>query len=497
MADYYPVLTRAISSLESNTAEARRAVYERARQAIVKQLRSYDPPLTESEITKERLGLEEAVRRIEAEARASAKAAPEAPPVSISPPPAPRAAPIAPPPPAEPPSPSIPDLPPAPRSPSPRAAGTDGLSKVHAAAAAAASLGAATASAQASASTTRAAFDPTGRGAALPPRTEPVIDRPRVPGPLPGSTRPDPSLRAPVGHPFGDANPNLREPEEPDEKSSRGKTGALLAIALVAALAAGGYFARDTILPLLGMGGTDPVSQAPGPKDDDRVGSGSVETAVPQNEAPVVTPEPVAPAAPAADAPPVQPAPSAQGIVAQRAILYDEAPDQQGGVVANGTTAWRTEPVPGNPAELRLIGEITIPDRAMTVTMTITRNLDQTLPASHVIEIGFTVPADFPNVGIGNVPGILFKDTEDAGGSALKGMSVKVTKNLFWIGLEASPADREQNMQSIRNRGWIDIPILYDNGRRAVLTVEKGTPGERAFEAAFAAWDTTPPAGQP
>lgn len=493
MADYYPVLTRAISSLESNTAEARRAVYERARQAIVKQLRSYDPPLTESEITKERLGLEEAVRRIEAEARAAAKSAPEAPPVSISPPPAPQPAPVPVPPPPPPAAPSsLPDLPPAPTSPSPRAAGTDGFSKVHAAAAAAASLGAATASAQASVSSTRAALEPAGRVTA--PRTEPVIDRPRVPGPLPG--RAEPSLRAPGAHPFGEANPNLREPEEEEETPSRGKAGALIALVVIGALAAGGYFARDTILPLIGMGGQDTASDVSRPKDAARVGSGPAETPAPQNDPPAMAlPEPVAPAAPAVE-PSVQPAPGVEGIVAQRAILYDEAPDQQGGVVANGTTAWRTEPLPGNPAELRLVGEITIPDRGMRVTMTITRNLDQTLPASHVIEIGFAVPADFANVGIGNVPGILFKESEDAGGSALKGMSVKVTKNLFWIGLEASPADREQNMQSIRNRGWIDIPILYDNGRRAVLTVEKGTPGERAFEAAFAAWDTTPPAGQ-
>jgi hypothetical protein len=72
-----------------------------------------------------------------------------------------------------------------------------------------------------------------------------------------------------------------------------------------------------------------------------------------------------------------------------------------------------------------------------------------------------------------------------------------VTKNLFWIGLESSPADRAQNLEAIRTRGWIDIPILYDNGRRAVLTIEKGTEGRSAFEAAFAAWDTTPAAAAP
>ncbi|HVV92656.1 MAG TPA: hypothetical protein VHD15_04480, partial [Hyphomicrobiales bacterium] len=69
MADYYPVLARAVAGLDPTSSESRREIYERARKALVQQLRSLDPPLTESEITRERLSLEDAVRRIEAEAR--------------------------------------------------------------------------------------------------------------------------------------------------------------------------------------------------------------------------------------------------------------------------------------------------------------------------------------------------------------------------------------------------------------------------------------------
>lgn len=67
MADYYPLLVRAISSLPQKTAEGRKAVYDRARTALMRQLRGVDPPLPEGEITRERMGLEEAIRRIEAE----------------------------------------------------------------------------------------------------------------------------------------------------------------------------------------------------------------------------------------------------------------------------------------------------------------------------------------------------------------------------------------------------------------------------------------------
>src|SRR5438477_630691 len=63
MADYYPLIARAIAGLDpSAPGESRRALYERARAALIQQLRSVDPPLSESEITRERLSLEEASR---------------------------------------------------------------------------------------------------------------------------------------------------------------------------------------------------------------------------------------------------------------------------------------------------------------------------------------------------------------------------------------------------------------------------------------------------
>ena len=68
MADYYPLIARAIAGLDKNTGEARRALYERARTALVAQLRGVNPPLQEAEITRERLALEEAIRKVEAEA---------------------------------------------------------------------------------------------------------------------------------------------------------------------------------------------------------------------------------------------------------------------------------------------------------------------------------------------------------------------------------------------------------------------------------------------
>ena len=68
MADYQPLVARAVAGLDKNTGENRRALYERARTALVNQLRGVEPALDESDITRERLALEEAIRKVEAEA---------------------------------------------------------------------------------------------------------------------------------------------------------------------------------------------------------------------------------------------------------------------------------------------------------------------------------------------------------------------------------------------------------------------------------------------
>ena len=68
MTDYQPLIARAVEGLNSHKVETRRALYERARTALVTQLRAVDPPLSESAIAKERLALESAIRKVEADA---------------------------------------------------------------------------------------------------------------------------------------------------------------------------------------------------------------------------------------------------------------------------------------------------------------------------------------------------------------------------------------------------------------------------------------------
>ena len=65
MAEYYPLLDRAVSGLTEPTAEARRSIYERARAALIGQLGRMDPPVPEDDIARESAALDEAIARVE------------------------------------------------------------------------------------------------------------------------------------------------------------------------------------------------------------------------------------------------------------------------------------------------------------------------------------------------------------------------------------------------------------------------------------------------
>jgi hypothetical protein len=177
--------------------------------------------------------------------------------------------------------------------------------------------------------------------------------------------------------------------------------------------------------------------------------------------------------------------------VAQRVVLYEEDPNDPAGKRFVGSAIWRTEtisPGPGLPPELTVRADVEIPERQISMTWSLRRNTDPNLPATHTVEIVFKLPPDFPGGGVSNVPGILMKAAEQTRGVPLAGLAVKVTNGFFLIGLSSVEADRERNVSLLKERAWFDIPVVYNNNRRAILALEKGTPGERAFADAFRAW---------
>jgi hypothetical protein len=188
-----------------------------------------------------------------------------------------------------------------------------------------------------------------------------------------------------------------------------------------------------------------------------------------------------------------QPSSSSEQVapVAQKVVLYDEDPSDPKGKQYVGTVVWRTEPVKGSsgqPGDIAVRADIEVPDRKFKMTMSFRRNTDSSLPASHTAELTFILPPDFAGGGVSNVPGILMKSNEQARGTPLAGLAVKVTDGFFLVGLSNVDADRSRNIQLLKERSWFDVPLVYTNQRRAIIAIEKGPPGERAFEDAFAAW---------
>jgi len=567
MADYYPLIARAVAGLEKNNGENRRALYERARAALLAQLRSVAPALNESDITRERLALEESIRKVEAE---SARKFAE----SVRQPPPPRIRPIEPRPPAQ------TDSPPPRRSANPPAqvpqdGEQDGV-QVRLAS-----------SKPYSPALSKPAPPPPAmplplKGAPAPklasdiamPQPRPVLRRP-LPESRPSPVRAENQFRSTVSPAADLALPPTRAKKTSPEMAPEGlppiaafDRSQRLPIRTADSVRAdprsfeappepeeveAGFdhehkhlhddfpepmlessFALDDAHPAAArtsrLEAEDEVERPgfstlwkwrPGPGLIKALGAGAAGVAVigllawlgpnvldlyrsmrtsasveVAREAPsgantrTKITDRIEPGSQSSGLAPV-PAPQAGAAVAQKVVLYEEDPADPNGKRFVGSAIWRTEtvtPGPGQPPELAIRADVEIPERKLAMTWSLRRNTDKSLPASHTVEIVFKLPSDFPSGGISNVPGILMKQAEQTRGVPLAGLAVKVTNGFFLIGLTNVDADKDRNMSLLKERAWFDIPVVYNNNRRAILAMEKGTPGERVFAEAFKVW---------
>ncbi|MCA1406112.1 hypothetical protein I6F26_20920 [Ensifer sp. IC3342] len=177
----------------------------------------------------------------------------------------------------------------------------------------------------------------------------------------------------------------------------------------------------------------------------------------------------------------------------EKMFLYEERLGQSSPTAIPGTVAWSIkDESPGGDAkpEPAIQAQITVPDRGLTALMTIKRNADPSLPASHVIEFVFSLPENFEGGAIDGVQRVSMKRTEQDRGDPLIAVPAKITDDFHMIALNDFAEAVSNNTELLRSRGWIDIPITYRNGRRALLTLEKGAAGVEAFNKAMQAWST-------
>ncbi|MBZ9859601.1 hypothetical protein [Mesorhizobium sp. CA12] len=206
------------------------------------------------------------------------------------------------------------------------------------------------------------------------------------------------------------------------------------------------------------------------------------------------TPPAAATTPPPAGTTPAAPAPAtaeATVPVGQKAIFYEERTSTQQGTAEPGSIVWSlVQESPGGdlPPEPAIRAEATIPGKNIQLRMTIRRNTDQTLPASHIIEMIFLTPEGFDGGGVDNILRIAMKSSEQDAGSPLIGIPAKIADGFFLVALNDTKADEDANLTLLRGQAWIDVPVVYKTGRRALLTMEKGIPGEKVFDEALKAW---------
>jgi hypothetical protein len=196
---------------------------------------------------------------------------------------------------------------------------------------------------------------------------------------------------------------------------------------------------------------------------------------------------PGAPAAPTADANPA----ATPAIAGEKMFLYEERLGQTAPTAIDGSVSWSLQREPGSnggPPQAEVQARITIPGRGLTALVTFKRNSDPSLPASHLIEIVFAVPPDFEGGAIDSVQRIAMKTSEQDRGNALIAVPAKITDDFHMIALNDFPDARNTNLELLRTRNWIDIPVAYRNGRRALFTLQKGPEGEKAFNEAIREW---------
>lgn len=193
------------------------------------------------------------------------------------------------------------------------------------------------------------------------------------------------------------------------------------------------------------------------------------------------------------EAPASTPSTSGQVPVGQRAIFYEQTTSSAEGSAETGSIVWtlvQESPGGDSPPEPAIRGEVTIPGHSLQLRMTIRRNADQTLPAAHIMEMIFLTPENFAGGAIDSVLRVAMKNTEEETGSPLMGIPAKIADGFFLFALSDASAEIDANVDLLRNQRWIDVPIIYRSGRRALMTMEKGLTGERIFEEAIDAWQS-------
>lgn len=518
MADYYSILEKTISGLPNNTPEVRNAVYKKARTAIETQLRNMNPVPSEEAINSQLKLLEEAIVLIDSEYAVVADPLPvleEEPPQAELPPelvdePVASEAPA---------SPVVSEPIPAPHEPVTALPETQNIVD---------SVETAIDRVQAEMPTDVG----TSETVMATPIAESSVTVPTASADEVASVRVDPATKD-ILEPLVAADPGnvtQQEFDMPEEKSGGFLGGLVKLLVILGLLGGAGYavwknkdeltsFASNLMSPSQvaeeettpepepvttepEVAVTQPEPEVVEPQAPEPVEPEIAEPVIPEPEVvepEVVEPEVVEPEViePETTQEVVQeetPSTSQQsGVIpiGEVAYLYEEGSAGSGATRTNAAVTWELKQESlnaGSPPESVIVGKMDIPEKNVSIDIVLKRNIDAAVSASHMIEMQFNLPPNFQGKSVESIARFVMKATEEAPGEPLAAVPVKVSEGNFLIALDNLQQAVTLNTQLLQNSSWIDVPIVYGTGKRALLTLEKGGTGTRVFTEAFKDW---------
>jgi hypothetical protein len=188
---------------------------------------------------------------------------------------------------------------------------------------------------------------------------------------------------------------------------------------------------------------------------------------------------------PANRAPDPSSPPLPETVRAAMLIASDSLPNP---VVSLGSTVWSTiPPAPGQPARVAVKADADIPDLKMHASMTLRKNTDPTLPATHTIDLRFSFADGAPITGVKDVEPKM-RNLGSTASEPLRAVKVKISDVYFLIALAKDDQDTARNLDLMQTHAWFDFSLLLNDNRIAKLVFEKSAKGDAMLTKAFEAW---------
>jgi hypothetical protein len=149
-----------------------------------------------------------------------------------------------------------------------------------------------------------------------------------------------------------------------------------------------------------------------------------------------------------------------------------------------GSAQWRLE---GSGAEAVVTVTVQIPEREALVGFVMRRNNDDSLPASHMVDISYQ-GGDNKDGPIINVPGFMVRVEDSETPVPVRSAGALIMPGQYLLGLSGNEDDQAHNLLLLKTAQWLEIPAMFESKRRLVVVIEVGPSGTAALNGALAQW---------